>query len=49
MDRKQSDKNIGLTESERQILHEMINAYQNMKIVSRCMKWGVFVLIFINY
>lgn len=44
MDRRQSDKNIELTESEKQILHEIINTYQNMKIVFRCMKWVVFVL-----
>ncbi|GAA5111830.1 hypothetical protein GCM10023261_16270 [Bartonella jaculi] len=44
MDKKQSDRTTELTESEIQLLHEIINTYQGMKIVTRFVKWGVFII-----
>ncbi|MBB6159658.1 hypothetical protein HNQ74_001093 [Bartonella doshiae] len=44
MDKKQSNRNIEFTELEKQLLHEIINTYQGIKIVSRYVKWSVFIL-----
>ncbi|WP_208435080.1 hypothetical protein [Bartonella phoceensis] len=47
VDKKRSDKNTEFTESEIQLLHEIINTYQGMKIISRCMKWVVFIIFLV--
>ncbi|WP_019221823.1 hypothetical protein [Bartonella senegalensis] len=44
MTRKRSNKEQELTGREQQLLHEMITAYQGLKMMSRIMKWIVFFL-----
>nr|WP_246588271.1 hypothetical protein [Bartonella raoultii] len=48
MVKKQSRKEQDLTEKERQLLLEMLETYQGLKMMSRLMKWGAFaVFIFV--
>ncbi|SPU27861.1 Uncharacterised protein [Candidatus Bartonella washoeensis] len=39
MMRQENNKDKDLTEKEQQLLHEMINTYQGLKMMSRFMKW----------
>ncbi|WP_144755477.1 hypothetical protein [Bartonella saheliensis] len=41
---KKEDNKKQLTETEQQLLHEMLETYQCVKIMSRFMKWIVFLL-----
>lgn len=48
MNRNPKSEEHDLTERERELLHEMINAYQGVKMMSRFMKWIMFfVFMFI--
>ncbi|WP_175869622.1 hypothetical protein [Bartonella gabonensis] len=44
MSRKQSNQERDLTETEQQLLHEMIETYQGLKMMSRIMKWIAFIV-----
>ncbi len=44
MVKKRSSKDKGLTEKEQQLLHEMIETYQGLKMMSRIMKLIAFIL-----
>ncbi|WP_375637227.1 MULTISPECIES: hypothetical protein [unclassified Bartonella] len=44
MVKKRSSKDKDLTETEQQLLHEMIETYQGLKMMSRFMKWIAFIL-----
>ncbi|WP_375651849.1 hypothetical protein [Bartonella sp. LB28NMGDW] len=44
MARKKTQDDIELTEAEKEILQEMIVTYQSVKMMSRLMKWIVFIL-----
>ncbi|WP_035011646.1 hypothetical protein [Bartonella vinsonii] len=41
---KANNKDKELTENERQLLYEMINTYQGLKMMSRCVKWIAFII-----
>ncbi|WP_375626866.1 MULTISPECIES: hypothetical protein [unclassified Bartonella] len=45
MVKKRSSKDKGLTEKEQQLLHEMIETYQGLKMMSRIMKLIVFMFV----
>ncbi|UNE55053.1 hypothetical protein [Bartonella machadoae] len=48
MNRNPKSEEQRFTERERELLHEMINAYQGVKMMSRFMKWMMFfVFMFI--
>ncbi|MCZ2203983.1 hypothetical protein [Bartonella sp. A05] len=47
MARRQNENNINLTEAEKKLLQEMINTYQGVKMMSRCMKWIMFIIFLI--
>lgn len=44
MVKKRSNEDEDLTEKERQLLHEMIETYQGLKMMSRFMKWSAFIV-----
>ncbi|SPU27793.1 Uncharacterised protein [Candidatus Bartonella washoeensis] len=44
MMRQENNKDKDLTEKEQQLLHEMINTYQGLKMMSRFMKWLAFII-----
>ncbi|WP_406604321.1 hypothetical protein [Bartonella gliris] len=44
MVKKRSTKDKDLTETEQQLLHEMIETYQGVKMMSRIMKWLAFII-----
>ncbi|WP_019220309.1 hypothetical protein [Bartonella florencae] len=44
MVKKRSNKEKELTETEQQLLHEMIETYQGLKMMSRIMKWLAFIV-----
>ncbi|EJF76272.1 hypothetical protein MCO_01629 [Bartonella sp. DB5-6] len=44
MVKKRSSKDKDLTETEQQLLHEMIETYQGLKMMSRIMKWLAFIV-----
>ncbi|MBX4335813.1 hypothetical protein [Bartonella raoultii] len=44
MMRKKTKKRVELTEAEKEMLQEMILTYQSVKVMSRCMKWLIFIL-----
>ncbi|WP_375695211.1 hypothetical protein [Bartonella sp. AC90GZZY] len=44
MVKKQSSKDKDLTETEQQLLHEMIETYQGLKMMSRIMKLIAFIV-----
>ncbi|WP_375683297.1 hypothetical protein [Bartonella sp. AP3QHHD] len=44
MVKKRSSKDKDLTETEQQLLHEMIETYQGLKMMSRIMKLIAFIL-----
>ncbi|UNE54369.1 hypothetical protein [Bartonella machadoae] len=44
MARKNTKKTAALTEAEKEMLQEMIITYQNVKMMSRFMKWIAFFL-----
>ncbi|WP_371137033.1 hypothetical protein [Bartonella sp. DB5-6] len=44
MVKKRSSKDKDLTETEQQLLHEMIETYQGLKMMSRVMKWLAFIV-----
>ncbi len=44
MVRKKAEKHTELTESEKEMLQEMIITYQSVKMMSRLMKWIAFFL-----
>ncbi|WP_330169247.1 hypothetical protein [Bartonella grahamii] len=44
MVKKRSTKDKDLTETEQQLLHEMIEIYQGVKMMSRIMKWLAFII-----
>lgn len=44
MVKKSSNKGKDLTETEQQLLHEMIETYQGLKMMSRFVKWIAFIL-----
>ncbi|WP_375661258.1 hypothetical protein [Bartonella sp. CR127HXZ] len=44
MVKKRSSKDKGLTEKEQQLLHEMIETYQGLKMMSRIMKLIAFIV-----
>ncbi len=44
MVKKRSSKDKDLTETEQQLLHEMIETYQGLKMMSRFMKWIAFIV-----
>ncbi|UNE53969.1 hypothetical protein [Bartonella machadoae] len=44
MTRKNTKKTTELTEAEKEMLQEMIITYQNVKMMSRFMKWIAFFL-----
>nr|WP_275064597.1 hypothetical protein [Bartonella sp. MM73XJBT] len=41
---KKEDNTKQLTETEQQLLHEMIETYQGIKMMSRFMKWIAFII-----
>ncbi|WP_425548183.1 hypothetical protein [Bartonella jaculi] len=48
MTKQESNKDKDLSEKEQQLLHEMINTYQGLKMMSRIIKWIAFaVFIFV--
>ncbi|WP_019222588.1 hypothetical protein [Bartonella rattaustraliani] len=48
MARKQNNQEKELTDKEQELLHEMINTYQVVKVMSRFMRWLAFaVLLFV--
>ncbi|UNE55087.1 hypothetical protein [Bartonella machadoae] len=46
MNRNPKSEEQRFTERERELLHEMINAYQGVKMMSRFMKWMMFLIDF---
>ncbi|WP_409360708.1 hypothetical protein ACRPOS_004900 [Bartonella heixiaziensis] len=44
MVKKRSNKDKDLTEKEQQLLHEMIETYQGLKMMSCFMKWLAFIV-----
>ncbi|USP02198.1 hypothetical protein [Bartonella taylorii] len=44
MGRRKTEKHINLTEAEKEMLQEMIITYQSVKMMSRLMKWIIFIL-----
>ncbi|BBL53856.1 hypothetical protein MF1_11140 [Bartonella quintana] len=44
MVRKKTEKTTELTEAEKEMLQEMILTYQSIKVMSRCIKWLVFII-----
>ncbi|WP_345116337.1 hypothetical protein [Bartonella jaculi] len=44
MVRKKTERHTELTEAEKEMLQEMIVTYQSVKMMSRLMKWIVFLL-----
>ncbi|WP_185913470.1 hypothetical protein [Bartonella massiliensis] len=44
MVRKKTTKHTKLTEAEKRMLQEMMHTYQNMKVMSRFMKWIAFFI-----
>ncbi|WP_455480196.1 hypothetical protein V4B17_05935 [Bartonella sp. B23] len=44
MDKRKTKKHTELTEVEKAILQEIINAYQSVKMMSCLMKWIVFFI-----
>ncbi|WP_455475437.1 hypothetical protein [Bartonella sp. B17] len=44
MARRKTEKVTELTEAEKEMLQEMIVTYQSMKMMSRFMKWIVFII-----
>nr|WP_275065429.1 hypothetical protein [Bartonella sp. AU15XJBT] len=44
MSRKKSNEEQELTQTERQLLHEMIETYQGLKMMSRIVKWLAFIV-----
>ncbi|WP_208433800.1 hypothetical protein [Bartonella taylorii] len=44
MGRRKTEKHIDLTEAEKEMLQEMIITYQSVKVMSRLMKWIIFIL-----
>ncbi|WP_425548195.1 hypothetical protein [Bartonella jaculi] len=44
MTKQESNKDKDLSEKEQQLLHEMINTYQGLKMMSRFMKWSAFFI-----
>nr|WP_275064771.1 hypothetical protein [Bartonella sp. ML70XJBT.G] len=45
---KKTDNTKQLTETEQQLLHEMIETYQGIKMMSRIMKWiALIVFMFV--
>ncbi|WP_336293955.1 hypothetical protein [Bartonella sp. CB169] len=44
MVKRETENKTELTETEKEMLHEMIVTYQSMKIMSRMMKWLVFFI-----
>ncbi|ALE03524.1 hypothetical protein PU02_0710 [Bartonella ancashensis] len=44
MARRQSNKNVELTESEKELLQEMISTYQGVKMMSRLTRWIVLII-----
>ncbi|MET3560718.1 hypothetical protein ABID39_001427 [Bartonella japonica] len=44
MAKKQHRKDEDLSETEQQLLHEMIETYQGLKMMSRIMKWIAFII-----
>ncbi|WP_455480467.1 hypothetical protein V3564_04860 [Bartonella sp. B12(2025)] len=44
MVRKKTKKTTELTEAEKEMLQEMIFTYQSLKVMSRFMKWIVFII-----
>ncbi|EJF79429.1 hypothetical protein MCO_00995 [Bartonella sp. DB5-6] len=44
MSRKKTEKHIELSDTEKEMLQEMIITYQSVKMMSRLMKWGAFFL-----
>ncbi len=41
---RRSKEEEDLSETERQLLHEMIETYQGLKMMSRIMKWIAFIV-----
>ncbi|EJF83083.1 hypothetical protein [Bartonella rattimassiliensis] len=41
---RRSKEEQDLSETERQLLHEMIETYQGLKMMSRIMKWIAFIV-----
>ncbi|WP_175868728.1 hypothetical protein [Bartonella gabonensis] len=41
---KESKKERDLSETEQRLLHEMIETYQGLKMMSRIMKWLAFIV-----
>ncbi|WP_429137801.1 hypothetical protein [Bartonella heixiaziensis] len=44
MVKKRSNKDQDLTEKEQQLLHEMIETYQGLKMMSCSIKWLAFIV-----
>ncbi|GAA5099240.1 hypothetical protein [Bartonella acomydis] len=44
MSKKRNNQEKELTQAEQQLLHEMIETYQGLKMMSRFMKWLAFIL-----
>lgn len=44
MSSNQSKRGKDLSETEQQLLHEMIETYQGIKMMSRIMKWIAFIV-----
>ncbi|UNF54569.1 hypothetical protein MNL01_04475 [Bartonella krasnovii] len=44
MSSNQSKRRKDLSETEQQLLHEMIETYQGIKMMSRIMKWIAFIV-----
>ncbi|WP_330168164.1 hypothetical protein [Bartonella grahamii] len=44
MVRKKTEKQIELTEKEKEILQEIITTYKSVKIMSRYTKWIIFII-----
>ncbi|MGF7157603.1 hypothetical protein [Bartonella heixiaziensis] len=44
MARRKTEKHTELTETEKEILQEMILTYQSVKMMSRLMKWVAFFI-----
>nr|WP_275046216.1 hypothetical protein [Bartonella sp. MM73XJBT.G] len=44
MSSNQSKRGKDLSETEQRLLHEMIETYQGLKMMSRIMKWIIFII-----
>ncbi|WP_026017314.1 membrane protein [Bartonella birtlesii] len=44
MSRKKTEKHIELSDTEKEMLQEMIRTYQSVKMMSRFMKWIAFFI-----